>query len=225
MQVNIVNVNKNVTVNNGPNAGNGNNNVIVETNIAAVNAQDVVEISNQASQANQTNQVNRANRFSADISRMREIWTEHDREVQNFRRLIQDLLGQQAEQANNAWGNWNFNNPNDMVEISAEVQEAAQEAISEGGFWSVENTAARLLDFAVAISGGDPSRLNVLRNAVERGFEAAERQWGGELPEISQRTREAVMQGFDEWQANGRASDITLLQTPPALAVTLPGEI
>jgi hypothetical protein len=114
-----------------------------------------------------------------------------------------------------------------MVEIDSETRSAAQAAIGEGGAFSIEAVATRLLDFAVAISGGDPSRIDVLRRAVERGFEAAERQWGGTLPEISQRTREAVMEGFDQWQANGNASDITLLasrngNTP---AVTLPGTI
>jgi hypothetical protein len=94
------------------------------------------------------------------------------------------------------------------------------------------------LDFAVAISGGDPSRIDVLRRAVERGFDAAERQWGGNLPEISERTRDAVMEGFDQWQQARNANAITLLNrgdgpvgivppigTLPPGAVTLPGQI
>jgi hypothetical protein len=83
--------------------------------------------------------------------------------------------------------------------------------IDEGGYFSVEETAARMLDFAVAISGGDPARIDVLRNAVERGFAQAERMFGGELPEISHQTLEAVMNGFDEWAAAGSASAISLL--------------
>jgi hypothetical protein len=83
--------------------------------------------------------------------------------------------------------------------------------IDEGGYFSVESTAARMLDFAVAISGGDPSRIDVLRDAVERGFVQAERMFGGELPEISHQTLEAVRNGFDEWAEAGSASAISLL--------------
>jgi hypothetical protein len=142
---------------------------------------------------------------------MREIWTEHDRHVESFRRLVETLLNRQSENAQNAGNTWNFTDPNAMVEIDDATRTAAQEAIGEGGPFSVEAVATRLLDFAVAISGGDPDRIAVLRGAVERGFEAAARQWGGELPEISQRTFDAVMNGFDQWAASGNAADITLL--------------
>jgi hypothetical protein len=51
----------------------------------------------------------------------------------------------------------------------------------------------------------------VLRGAVEQAFTNAERIWGGELPEISQQTRAAVMEGLDQWAATGNARDILLL--------------
>jgi len=182
----------------------------------AVTVQDTVEISGQG--ANSTNNANNTNntqgkprQYSADISRMREIWTDHERHVESFRRLVQTLLNRQADESNAAGTPWDFNNPDLMVNIDEATRTAAQEAIGEGGAFSVDAVATRLLDFAVAISGGDPERISVLRNAVERGFAAAERQWGGTLPDISQQTREAVMNGFDQWQQSGNASDITLL--------------
>ena len=211
MQINVVNVNQNVTVNNG-NANSGN--VTVETNVVTSNLgipQDVVELSGQTAQ--QTG--NR--RYSADIARMREIWRDHDQQVENFRRLVEGIINSQAERAG---GQWNFNDPNAMVDIDDATRTAAQEAIADGGAWSVDAVATRLLDFAVAISGGDPSRIAVLRGAVERGFEAAERQWGGTLPDISQRTREAVMNGFDQWQQAGNANAITLLNRTTSPAAT-----
>jgi hypothetical protein len=83
--------------------------------------------------------------------------------------------------------------------------------LAEGGYFSVEETAARMLDFAVALTGGDPARIEVMRDAVQRGFDQAERMFGGELPEISHQTLEAVMNGFDEWAAAGSATAISLL--------------
>jgi hypothetical protein len=35
--------------------------------------------------------------------------------------------------------------------------------------------------------------------------------WGGELPEISGKTYDEVMKGFDEWEASGDASAISVL--------------
>ena len=38
-----------------------------------------------------------------------------------------------------------------------------------------------------------------MRKAIEKGFSQAAKLWGDELPEISQKTHEAVMKGLDEW--------------------------
>jgi hypothetical protein len=180
--------------------------------VAASATHDVYEPIAPTSETTQTsaNAATQARRYSADVGRMREIWAEHDLQIQSFRRLVEALLQRQASTVGEPW---NFNDPDAMVEIDAETRAVAQEAIEAGGYFSVDAVATRLLDFAVAISGGDPSRIEVLRDAVQRGFEAAERQWGGELPEISHQTFEAVMNGFNQWQEAGTSAAITLLNT------------
>jgi len=171
---------------------------------------DIVELSGKK-EASESNP--KKTEYYADISKMREIWTEHDRQVASFQKLIQSLLQKQADKAQQAGGQWDSKDPNAMVSIDEETQAKAKEAIGEGGYFSVESTASRLLDFAVAISGGDPAKIGVLRDAVQKGFKAAEDQWGGEMPEISKKTYDAVMNGFDEWQKNGSSKDIGLLQS------------
>ena len=37
-----------------------------------------------------------------------------------------------------------------------------------------------------------------MREAFQKGFDQAKEAWGGELPEISQRTYDAVMAKFDK---------------------------
>ena len=37
-----------------------------------------------------------------------------------------------------------------------------------------------------------------MRSAFEKGYKQAEKTWGGELPDISKQTFDAVMKGFDE---------------------------
>ena len=81
--------------------------------------------------------------------------------------------------------------------------EASKAAIAEGGEFSVENTAGRILSFAKALIGTDPSRFDAIRNAVEQGFQEAQALLGGSLPEISQKTHAAVRAEFDRWKNEG----------------------
>ncbi len=84
-------------------------------------------------------------------------------------------------------------------EVSEEVSAQAREDVSEDGYYGVKQTSERILSFAKAISGGDPDKIEELRGAVDKAFSEVEEMFGGELPELSQNTYDAVMQGFDEW--------------------------
>ena len=70
--------------------------------------------------------------------------------------------------------------------------------MSEDGYWGVKQTSGRILDFAKALAGDDPEKMEKMRSAFEKGYKMAEKTWGGELPEISKQTYEAVMKGFDD---------------------------
>ena len=62
-----------------------------------------------------------------------------------------------------------------------------------------EIVANRILDFAKGISGGDPSKIDLLEGAVIKGFKEAERILG-ELPQVSKKTFELVKEGFRQWR-------------------------
>jgi hypothetical protein len=144
--------------------------------------------------------------FEIDRERVSALWSAHQERVDSFRRMVETLLNQQAERQGLSEG-WSIRD----IEITDEMRAEASEMVAEGGYFSVEETAARMLDFAVALTGGDPAQIDVMRDAVQRGFDQAERMFGGEMPEISHQTLAAVMNGFDEWAAAGSASAITLL--------------
>jgi len=134
-------------------------------------------------------QVSKPNSYAVNITALsQETWPAHDRHTDAFRLLIVSLLNRQAERA------------------------VSQNYIAESSPYSKESIAGRLLDFAVAFSGGDPKKIDKLRDVVENGFTVAERQWGGRLPEIGHRTREAVTEGLDQWQNKGKTSAIALLK-------------
>lgn len=86
-------------------------------------------------------------------------------------------------------------------DVDEATRKQAQEDISEDGYWGVKQTSERMLSFAKALTGGDPEKAEEMRAAIQKGFEQAEKLWGGELPEISSKTYDAVMKGIDEWVA------------------------
>ena len=83
--------------------------------------------------------------------------------------------------------------------VSEAAKEEAKKAISEDGFYGVKNTSDRILEMAKALTGGDPDKIEDMRNAFKKGFDQATKSWGRDLPDISHKTYDAVMEGFDNW--------------------------
>lgn len=83
--------------------------------------------------------------------------------------------------------------------VDAETAAQAKADIAEDGYWGVNQTSDRLVEFAKAAAGGDSSKIEKMRNAIQKGFDAAKKLWGGELPGISQDTYDATMKKLDQW--------------------------
>ncbi len=84
--------------------------------------------------------------------------------------------------------------------VDKETKANAEKAIAEDGYWGVNQTSDRILDFAIALSGGDTSKAETLLDAFKKGFSEATAAWGKELPEISQKTYDAVLEKFEAWK-------------------------
>ena len=117
--------------------------------------------------------------------------------------IVHKMMGKQA----NAYGIANTDNDEDSIwkflakgdfTVDAATKAQAQADIAEDGYWGVKQTSERILDFAKALAGDDPEKLEKMRSAFEKGYAMAEKTWGGELPEISKNTFDAVMKGFDK---------------------------
>jgi hypothetical protein len=67
-------------------------------------------------------------------------------------------------------------------------QNEAAELVSDDGFFGIQNTAERIANFVIMGANGDESLLRAGREGMLRGFSEAENIWGGELPDISQKT-------------------------------------
>jgi len=91
------------------------------------------------------------------------------------------------------------------VDISKISQKEAVELVSEDGYFGVEQTSERIFQFAVNISGNDPSRIEAIKEGVMRGFNEALDAFGGQLPEISHKTLDAVINKLDNWVSEASA--------------------
>ena len=85
------------------------------------------------------------------------------------------------------------------VDVGTLSPDKAQELIADDGYFGAEKTSDRIFNFAVGLAGGDPARVNVIREGVENGFNEALDAFGGWLPEISYDTYNTVMKKTDDW--------------------------
>lgn len=116
-----------------------------------------------------------------------------------FKQMIVDMMSKQAGTYGTATDDamWKFLASGKFT-VDAATKAQAQADIAEDGYWGVEQTSSRIIDFATALTGGDPDKIEEMREAFKKGYAQAEKTWGGELPEISKKTYEAVMKKFDE---------------------------
>lgn len=111
--------------------------------------------------------------------------------------LVQSMLSKQTSVFGQATDIWKFLAKGDF-EVDEETKKKAQEDISEDGYWGVNQTSDRIVSFATALAGNDADALEKMKEAFIKGYKQAEKQWGGELPEISKKTYDAVMEKFDK---------------------------
>lgn len=76
----------------------------------------------------------------------------------------------------------------------------AKKDIADDGYWGVDQTSSRIVDFAIALSGNDTKYADKLLSAFEKGFKEATGLWGKDLPDISSKTAEAVRDKFQQWK-------------------------
>lgn len=116
-----------------------------------------------------------------------------------MRSLVEQMMTKQGTAYANANDMWKFLAKGDFT-VSADVKAQAQADIAEDGYWGVEQTSDRILDFAKALGNNDPEKAEEMLEAFKKGFKQAEKAWGNELPEISQKTYDAVLEKFEAWK-------------------------
>lgn len=95
------------------------------------------------------------------------------------------------------------------LQVDQETKAQAQEAISEDGYWGVKQTSERIFKMAQALAGDDVEKMHQMQSAVKRGYEAAGKAWGGDLPGIAGDTISAVDKMFEDYFANAEKAEAT----------------
>ena len=138
--------------------------------------------------------------YKPDMNLVNKLKADADARTSQLRSLVEQLMGQQANTYGKANNIWQFLKSGNYT-VDAATKAQAQADIAEDGYWGVNQTSDRIISFATALTGGDPSKIEEMRAAFQKGYQKAEKTWGGSLPDISQRTYDAVMKKFDELAA------------------------
>ena len=123
-----------------------------------------------------------------------------DARTAQLRSLVEKLITGQGNAIGSADDIWSFLRSGEYT-VDPATKAQAQADIAEDGYWGVEQTSDRVIQMATALSGGDPDKIEEMREAYIKGYKQAEKTWGGELPEISKQTYDAVMKKFDDLAA------------------------
>lgn len=139
----------------------------------------------------------KVNDYQNVIKQMKGELSSKNQQLQN---LVDQLLSKQAKKYTTLKDL--FTDIKDgKVDVDPATIAQAQKDVADDGYWGVDKTSDRLVDMAKALSGGDSSKADTLIAAIKKGFDQAADAWGGELPEICQKTIDAAVQKLNDWKS------------------------
>ena len=147
-------------------------------------------------------------KYNADM--VAKLKADAEQRTSQLRSLVEKMMKKQGAAIGNADSMWRFLAKGDFT-VDAMTKAEAEADIAEDGYWGVNQTSDRILDFAKALSGNDPSKADELLEAFKKGFAQATGTWGDKLPDITQRTYDAVVEKFDAWKKGNE--EATSVQT------------
>lgn len=137
--------------------------------------------------------------YVKDTDTIAKMKAEAEEKTAQFRELVQKLISKQASTSEIADAIWRRFANGDFTATEDTIAQAKKD-IAEDGYWGVEQTSQRIFDFAKALSGGDPEKMDEMLEAFKKGYNQATKSWGKELPDISSKTYDAVMKKFDDYK-------------------------
>lgn len=134
-----------------------------------------------------------------DYALINKLKADAEERTSQLRSLVKKMMTKQGVAIGTADSMWSFLAKGDFT-VDEATRAQAQADIADDGYWGVDQTSDRILDFAKALSGNDPEKADLLLDAFKKGFKEATKSWGQDLPDISQRTYDAVVEKFNKWK-------------------------
>ncbi len=136
--------------------------------------------------------------YKQDTATIDKLKAEADKRNASLRSLVEKMLLKQGMTFDDA--NMYKLLREGKLEVSEDDRIKAAQDISEDGYYGVKQTSDRLVSFAKALTGGDPSKADDMIAAVKKGFEEATKAWGGTLPDICSQTIDTTIAKLEEWK-------------------------
>ena len=134
-----------------------------------------------------------------DYALVNKLKADAEERTSQLRSLVEKMMTKQGVAIGTADSMWSFLAKGDFT-VDEATRAQAQADIADDGYWGVDQTSDRILDFAKALSGNDPEKADLLLDAFKKGFKEATKSWGQDLPDISQCTYDAVVEKFNKWK-------------------------
>lgn len=153
-----------------------------------------VELSVNETMSNETKGV-----YRPDTKAIKQLWNETNKIRESLEDMVKKLLKEQGFELEKIGKNKKEISPKDQETDNNKIKEKSEELIAEDGELGVKKVSERIVNFAKALSGGNPNLIDTLRGAIDKGFEVVKNMFE-ETPDITNRTYDAVMNLMNEWQ-------------------------
>ena len=140
-----------------------------------------------------------------DTATIEKLLAEAEQRTAQLRSLVEKMLLKQGQKFVSLADTFDMIKEG-TLEVDDETAAEAAKEVADDGYWGVEQTSERLFSFAKALAGNDPAHADTMLEALQKGFDEATKAWGGELPEICQKTLEAAQKKINDWK-EGKTSE------------------
>ena len=99
-----------------------------------------------------------AKKASSNSALIKKLKADTESRLSQMQNLVKEMMLKQGQTYTNADSMWKFLASGDYT-VDAQTAKDAKDAISEDGYWGVNQTSQRIFDFAVSLSGGDSEKI------------------------------------------------------------------
>lgn len=153
-----------------------------------------------------------------DTQTIEKLMAEAEQRTAQLRSLVEKMLLKQGQKFTSLADTFDMIKEG-TLEVDDETAKEAAKEVADDGYWGVEQTSERLFSFAKALAGNDPAYADTMLEALQKGYDDAAKAWGGELPEICQKTLEAAQKKINDWKEGKTSEAETTTEASPELTV------